>query len=155
MKVVRLAKKNEGLIQDLIQETTEHEEKLTEHEQTIDSIADKVSNIADITRSITGITTIELENCIKGNLLELHIKGNNTVFESLKLSDNLYLSDDLYLKGDSLIVVKDQDGKSKKYELNIQEPLRQNGTVYDEYVLKEGKAQVIRRINEDNICPLK
>lgn len=149
LKVERLAKKNEGLIQDLIQETTEHEEKLTEHEQTIDSIADKVSNIADITRSITGITTIELENCIKGNLLELHIKGNNTVFESLKLSDNLYLSDDLYLKGDSLIVVKDQDGKSKKYELNIQEPLRQNGTVYDEYVLKEGKAQVIRRINED------
>lgn len=149
LKVERLAKKNEGLIQDLVQETTEHEEKLTEHEQTIDSIADKVSNIADITRSITGITTIELENCIKGNLLELHIKGNNTVFESLKLSDNLYLSDDLYLKGDSLIVVKDQDGKSKKYELNIQEPLRQNGTVYDEYVLKEGKAQVIRRINED------
>ena len=139
----------EGKISQLVQETTEHEEKLTEHEQTIDSIADKVSNIADITRSITGITTIELENCIKGNLLELHIKGNNTVFESLKLSDNLYLSDDLYLKGDSLIVVKDQDGKSKKYELNIQEPLRQNGTVYDEYVLKEGKAQVIRRINED------
>ena len=149
LKVERLAKKNEGLIQDLVQETTEHEEKLTEHEQTINSIADKVSNIADITRSITGITTIELENCIKGNLLELHIKGNNTVFESLKLSDNLYLSDDLYLKGDSLIVVKDQDGKSKKYELNIQELLRQNGTVYDEYVLKEGKAQVIRRINED------
>ena len=149
LKVERLAKKNEGLIQDLIQETTEHEEKLTEHEQTIDSIADKVSNIADITRSITGITTIELENCIKGNLLELHIKGNNTVFESLKLSDNLYLSDDLYLKGDSLIVIKDQDGKSKEYELNVQEPLRQNGTVYDEYVLKEGKAQVIRRINED------
>ena len=139
----------EGKISQLVQETTEHEEKLTEHEQTIDSIADKVSNIADITRSITGITTIELENCIKGNLLELHIKGNNTVFESLKLSDNLYLSDDLYLKGDSLIVVKDQDGKSKKYELNIQELLRQNGTVYDEYVLKEGKAQVIRRINED------
>lgn len=139
----------EGKISQLVQETTEHEEKLTEHEQTIDSIADKVSNIADITRSITGITTIELENCIKGNLLELHIKGNNTVFESLKLSDNLYLSDDLYLKGDSLIVVKDQDGKSKEYELNVQEILRQNGTVYDEYVLKEGKAQVIRRINAD------
>ena len=59
------------------------------------------------------------------------------------------MSDDLYLKGDSLIVIKDQDGKSKEYELNVQEPLRQNGTVYDEYVLKEGKAQVIRRINED------
>ena len=90
-----------------------------------------------------------MENCIKGNLLELHIKGNNTVFESLKLSDNLYLSDDLYLKGDSLIVIKDQNGKSKEYELNIQDTLRQNGTVYDEYILKEGKAQVIRRINAD------
>ena len=149
LKVERLAKKNEGLIQDLIQETTEHEEKLTKHEQTMDSITDKVSNMADLTRSIEGIRTISLENCIKGNLLELHIKGNNTVFESLKLSDNLYLSDDLYLKGDSLIVIKDQNGKSKEYELNIQDTLRQNGTVYDEYILKEGKAQVIRRINAD------
>lgn len=149
LKVERLAKKNEGLIQDLIQETTEHEEKLTKHEQTIDSITDKVSNMADLTRSIEGIRTISLENCIKGNLLELHIKGNNTVFESLKLSDNLYLSDDLYLKGDSLIVIKDQNGKSKEYELNIQDTLRQNGTVYDEYILKEGEAQVIRRINAD------
>ena len=149
LKVERLAKKNEGLIQDLIQETTEHEEKLTKHEQTMDSITDKVSNMADLTRSIEGIRTISLENCIKGNLLELHIKGNNTVFESLKLSDNLYLSDDLYLKGDSLIVIKDQNGKSKEYELNIQNTLRQNGTVYDEYILKEGKAQVIRRINAD------
>ena len=149
LKVERLAKKNEGLIQDLIQETTEHEEKLTKHEQTMDSITDKVSNMADLTRSIEGIRTISLENCIKGNLLELHIKGNNTVFESLRLSDNLYLSDDLYLKGDSLIVIKDQNGKSKEYELNIQDTLRQNGTVYDEYILKEGKAQVIRRINID------
>ena len=149
LKVERLAKKNEGLIQDLIQETTDHEEKLTKHEQTMDSITDKVSNMADLTRSIEGIRTISLENCIKGNLLELHIKGNNTVFESLKLSDNLYLSDDLYLKGDSLIVIKDQNGKSKEYELNIQNTLRQNGTVYDEYILKEGKAQVIRRINAD------
>jgi hypothetical protein len=149
LKVERLAKKNEGLIQDLIQETTEHEEKLTKHEQTMDSITDKVSNMADLTRSIEGIRTISLKNCIKGNLLELHIKGNNTVFESLKLSDNLYLSDDLYLKGDSLIVIKDQNGKSKEYELNIQDTLRQNGTVYDEYILKEGKAQVIRRINAD------
>lgn len=149
LKVERLAKKNEGLIQDLIQETTEHEEKLTKHEQTMDSITDKVSNMADLTRSIEGIRTISLKNCIKGNLLELHIKGNNTVFESLKLSDNLYLSNDLYLKGDSLIVIKDQNGKSKEYELNIQDTLRQNGTVYDEYILKEGKAQVIRRINAD------
>ena len=149
LKVERLAKKNEGLIQDLIQETTDHEEKLTKHEQTMDSITDKVSNMADLTRSIEGTRTISLENCIKGNLLELHIKGNNTVFESLKLSDNLYLSDDLYLKGDSLIVIKDQNGKSKEYELNIQDTLRQNGTVYDEYILKEGKAQVIRRINAD------
>ena len=160
LKVERLAKKNEGLIQDLIQETTEHEEKLTKHEQTMDSITDKVSNMADLTRSIEGIRTISLENCIKGNLLELHIKGNNTVFESLKLSDNLYLSDDLYLKGDSLIVIKDQNGKSKEYELNIQDTLRQNGTVYDEYILKENLEQfeslstlsALRSRNKHNNC---
>lgn len=138
-----------GKIEQLAEETTENTEKLTKHEQTIDSISDKVSNMADLTNSVTGNKTITLENCIEGDLLELNIKGNNTVFECLFLNDTLVLSDELYLKGDSLIVVTDSKGNSKEYELGIADVLRKNGEIYDEYILKEGKAKVIRRINAD------
>lgn len=149
LKVERLAKKNEGLIQDLTQETTENTEKLTKHEQTIDSISDKVSHIEETTNTIEGNKTIQLGNAIAGELIELHIYGNNDVFSYLTISDDVVLSDDLYLLGDSIVVVKDSKGNSKEYELGITEPLRQKDDVYDEYVLKDGKAKIIRRINDD------
>lgn len=133
----------------LAQETTKNTEKLTQHEQTIDSISDKVSHIEETTNVIEGNKTISLGNAVAGELIELHIYGNNDVFSSLKIGDDVVLSDDLYLFGDSIIVVKDSKGNSKEYELGIKDVLRQKDDVYDEYVLKDGKAQIIRRINED------
>ena len=47
LKVERLAKKNEGLIKDIIEENTETSEKLTEVEQTIDGITQKVSSVEE------------------------------------------------------------------------------------------------------------
>lgn len=155
LKVERLAKKNEGLIQDLTQETTENTEKLTQHEQTIDSISDKVSHIEETTNTIEGNKTISLGNAVAGELIELHIYGNNDVFSSLKIGDDVVLSDDLYLFGDSIIVIKDSKGNSKEYELGIKDVLRQKDEVYDEYVLKDGKAQIIRRINLDGTIKTK
>lgn len=155
LKVERLAKKNEGLIQDLTQETTENTEKLTKHEQTIDSISDKVSHIEETTNTIEGNKTIQLGNAVAGELIELHIYGNNDVFSSLKISDDVVLSDDLYLLGDSLIVITDSKGNSKEYELGIKDVLRQKDDVYDEYVFKDGKAQIIRRINSDGTIKTK
>lgn len=139
----------------LAQETTENTKKLTQHEQTIDSISDKVSHIEETTNTIEGNKTISLGNAVAGELIELHIHGNNDVFSSLKIGDDVVLSDDLYLLGDSIIVVKDSKGNSKEYELGITEPLKQKDGVYDEYVLKDGKAQIIRRINENGTIKAK
>ncbi len=44
LRVERLAKKNEGLIQDIIEENTETSNKLTQHEQTIDSMKDTLKS---------------------------------------------------------------------------------------------------------------
>lgn len=82
LKVERLAKKNEGLIQDLIKETTENSEKMSEVEQTVDSINQKVESKIDVTQTTSGISEITLENCMNGDLLKLVIYGNNTVFEN-------------------------------------------------------------------------
>lgn len=154
LKVERLAKKNEGIIQDLVKENSEFEEKLTQITQDVDGISAKVENMADLTRDITGIKNITLNNCIAGTLLELHIYGNNTVFDYLYPSYDLYPSDDLYPHGDSIIEVTNyssgsEEGTTITYDLGITDVLRQNGDTADEYVLKEGKAQIIRRINKD------
>ena len=145
----------DGKILQLAQETTENTEKLTKHEQTIDSISDKVSHIEETTNVIEGNKAISLGNAVEGELIELHVYGNNDVFSSLKIGDDVVLSDDLYLLGDSIIVVKDSKGNSKEYELGIEDVLRQKEDVYDEYVLKDGKAQIIRRINEDGTIKAK
>ena len=47
------------------------------------------------------------------------------------------------------IIVTDEDGNSVTYDLGVQDVLRQSGSVYDEYILKDGTAKVIRRIAED------
>lgn len=48
------------------------------------------------------------------------------------------------LNGDSKIIFNEE-----VYYLGITEVLRQNGQVYDEYVLENGQAKIIRRINAD------
>lgn len=138
----------EGKIEQLVEETSEQSQKLTKVEQTVDSISQKVSDIEDLTRTAEGIKTVTLENCIEANLLELHIYGNNTVFNYLLLDDKLTLDDNLHLEGDDLISVTDKDNNIKTYSLGITEALRQNSEVCDEFVLANGQAKVIRRVNK-------
>lgn len=139
----------DGKITQLTQETTEHETKLTQQEQDINSIKQKVENVVELTQICAGNKTIILANCLKGELVKLRIKGNNTVFDCLYLNDTVTLNDELYLKGDSEITVTDDKSNTKIYELGIDDVLRKNGNIYDEYILEKGQAKVIRRINAD------
>lgn len=138
----------EGKIEQLVEETSEQSQKLTKVEQTVDSISQKVSDIEDLTQTTEGIKAVTLENCIEANLLELHIYGNNTVFNYLLLDDKLTLDDNLHLEGDDLISVTDKDNNIKIYSLGITEALRQNSEVCDEVVLENGQAKVVRRVNK-------
>lgn len=110
--------------------------------QKIESLASKVE---DLEREASG-TVLQLEECMEGPLLELHIYGNNTVFEYLYPDDTLYPDDNLYPYGDSRIKVTDEQGHETIYELGVMDVLRQKGTIRDEYVLKGGVAQIIRRL---------
>ena len=136
-------------IEGVISQIGDRSKKTTTITADIDGLNSKVTNIADLTNTVSGIKTITLENCIEGKLLELNIIGNNTVFDYLYPSNDLYPSDTLYPRGDSRIIVTDKDGNKQVYELGIMDVLRQKNNVYDEYILKDGKAKVIRRINKD------
>lgn len=136
-------------IESLANFITDTNASITAIELEQDKINAKVDKIVDLTKTVTANRTVILENCAKGDLLSLRIKGNNTVFKYLYPSDDLYPADDLFPMGDSRISVTDKDNNETVYELNITDVLRQNGEVYDEFVLKGGQAKVIRRINSD------
>lgn len=141
-------------IEGVISQIGDRSEKTTTITADIDGLNSKVTNIADVTNTVSGVKTITLENCVEGRLLELNILGNNTVFDYLFPANDLYPSDTLYPRGDSRIVVRNSKTGSEEvettiYELGVMDVLRQKNNVYDEYILKDGKAQVIRRINKD------
>jgi len=155
--IQRKINKMDGIIEDVIEEQTDYEHKLSQMLQDIDSITQKVENVADLTREVSGATKIQLNDCMAGELIELHIEGNNTVFDSQYLSDDLYLDDDVDLFGDSFIKITRQvkDGETIKEEietidLGIDTVLRQYKGVFDEYIIKDNKAQIIRRIGVDD-----
>lgn len=140
LRVDKQGQKIEGLITQI----GDRSEKTTSITADIEGLQSKVSNIQDLTQTTSGNKTITLANCAEGNLLSLRIKGNNTVFKYLYPEDDLYPADDLYPMGDSRILVNDS-----LYELGITEVLRKNEDVYDEFILENGQAKVIRRINKD------
>lgn len=74
LKVERLAKKNEGLIQDLVEENSETSKKLTLHEQTIDSMKDTLKS------QETKIETVET----KANTAQSTADTANTTANSAK-----------------------------------------------------------------------
>ena len=136
-------------INSIVQEIGDRSQKTTTITQDIDGIQSLVEDIEDLTVTVTGTRTITLEKCLETDILNLNIIGNNTVFDYLYPEDNLYPEDDLYPRGDSRIVVTNEDGTSVTYELRVNEVLRSNLETYDEYVLEENHAKVIRRVNAD------
>lgn len=141
--------KQNQVIDGIVTEVDEQNDKIAEIKATTDDIEMQVANMYNATKTVTAIKTVVMEKCIKGYLLKLRIKGNNSVFDRLYPADDLYPSDTLYPRGDSRIIVTDENGNSMMYELRVNEVLRANEEVYDEYILEDNFAKVIRRVNPD------
>lgn len=122
---------NKKILQ-LVSQTTENSNQITQMLLDIDGIQTEVSGVYDLTRAVTGTRQITLEECLNGYILEIHIKGNNYVFAE-----------------DSNITVTDSSNNVTTYDLGVNGVLRANSEVYDEYILKDNAAKVIRRVNSD------
>lgn len=97
--------KAEQRIELIETEIGDRSEKTSSITQEIDQIASLVQETIDITRTTQGIDPLVMDNCMQGYLLELHIYGNNTVFDGLYPSNALYPSNNLYPRGDARIRV--------------------------------------------------
>lgn len=147
--------KHEQQLQSIVKEIGDRTEKTTTITQDLESIELLAKQKADITNTVEGNGKIILENTMAGELLELYIYGNNSVFKPLLPSDTLYPSDDLYPMGDSLIKVTrqtiDKNGdiveeESEIIDLEQEEELRQKDDVRDEIFLTNNELKITRRI---------
>lgn len=154
--------KHEQQIQSLITQVGDRSDKQTSITQDIDKIELAVEDLEDLTFEVEGTNPITLEECVAGELLTLRIKGNNTVFDSLKPSNTLVPSDTLYPYGDSILILKHYTENEQheivetieRIDLGITQPLRyMSASVFDEFRYDydtEQKAKVIRRIGLTN-----
>ena len=164
LKVERLAKKNEGFIQDIIEENKETSSKLSKHEQTIDGITEQISNIQQFSKKLTGTNQLSISNAEKFQILEFIANGQTREFEYIYPSGDLYPSEDLYPQGvySKLTLVIDTQKRTrisenaKKIEIDIGEPLYSLDDICDKLKIevKEDKAtctvKVIRNLKYEN-----
>lgn len=146
--------KQEQKIKGIISQIGDRSQKTTTITADINGLSSKVEDIEYLVDNTSGMTQITLTNCYPGNIIELRIYGNNSVFDGLKPSNTLVPSDTLVPSGDSTIVVTDKDNVSKEYDFGEIEVLRRNGDTTDEFVVEKDKAYVIRRINRDGTIKL-
>ena len=137
-------------IQSITSQIGNRSQKTTTITQDIESIESKVEDIEDLTRTVTGNKTVTISDAFPDeNILELHIYGNNSVFNYLLPSDDLYPEDNLYPFGDSKIRFYNSK-QDITIELNILEVLRSNNEVKDELLIDaQGNVNLIRRVNSD------
>lgn len=113
LKVERLAKKNEGKIQDLVEETTENSKKITKHEQDIDGIKNKVSsNTTDINNNYQEIIQKLGDKAQKDDVISLENK-----VETIQTNTNyaIKITEDIQANGVSKVKTEtgytfDKDG---------------------------------------------
>lgn len=137
-------------IQSITSQIGDRSQKTTSITQDIESIESKVEDVEDLTRTATGNQTVTISDAYPNeDILELHIWGNNSVFNYLYPRDDLYPEDTLYPYGDSRIRFYN-DEEDRTIELGIEEVLRGNNEVKDElFIDYQGNVNLIRRVNPD------
>lgn len=95
-QVERKINKIDGIIEDVIEEQTDHENKLTQVLQDVDSLKQSVSNTIDYKREKEEVTEVHITDASKANILELKVKGNKTYATNVFPRTNLYPSSNLY-----------------------------------------------------------
>lgn len=172
LKVERLAKKNQGLIQDIIEQNTENSQKLTKVEQNVNSINLTVQDFTDFTREKKQIENIFIEDIAEGEgyMLKFVVYGNTNYFDTRQIKicvntkprgfgENIYLTtengEDLLTEGGQRFIIGSNSYciASKEIQLNdILRSLNINGEMYYDTleILQDGTIQVRRKIGVNN-----
>ena len=89
-QVERKINKIDGIIEDVIEEQTEHENKITQVMQDVDSLRQSINNTIDYKREAEGITQLYIKDAGKADVLKFEINGSKTYENNLLPRINLY-----------------------------------------------------------------
>lgn len=142
-----IANKNTQQIQSVVSQIGDRSEKTTTITQDIDTISQQISQVADLTKEETQNSALIIEDAIASDLIKFSIVGEMSL---LYPRDDLYPSNDLYPL-DSFLIIEDEEGNQNKLWLPLTYLHYWNVNVYDEFVVENGQAKIIRRVgvNED------
>lgn len=100
----RVDKQNQ-IIEQLVQESSEYGEKLVTHEQDINGLKQQVQSSATYKRTVEGVTEVHLTDAGEADILQFEVRGNKRYETSLFPDDDLYPCDDLYpnMEGSELL----------------------------------------------------
>lgn len=153
MRVERKADKNSGIIEDIIQETSEQNKKITQLSLSLEEIKGEISDIADVTITSEGNGSITAENINESEpiFVKVHATSNEN-YSFLYPGLTLYPSANTFTKSRTLLF-KNSNGYSTSYEIP-NDLLYLDENTYDEFVLdyEEQKCYIVHRveINENN-----
>lgn len=131
-----------GTITQMVSEIGDRSEKVTSITQDIDTISQQVAESVTLTKELSQNSALIIEDAYEGDLLKFTIVGNMSL---LYPSDELYPSDDLYPL-DSYLIVEDEEENQNKIYLPLTYLNYLNNEVYDEFVIENGQAKIIRRV---------
>lgn len=153
LKVERIAKKNEGLIEDVIEEQTDISNKLSSVVQNIDSINQTVKETLDFTVETSGKNELALIDCVDYNILKFEADAENVenteyFRESLKFKSTLYPK----FAGQTITLVVDTQTRVNPSENKLEykydiEPLHKFNDISDQFVVEYDE--------ENKICNIK
>lgn len=158
-----LVNKQEGYIQQVVEQTEENSKKITEGFQNIDEIRNSVSAIYDFTKTVSGKNQIKIENALDTNIIRLKIKPISNL-KGLYPSKKLFPSKRLFPKSatSALTIVVSQKSKGiskskffpgktlfpgkklfpvgsnerKEFKFNLINPLKIYNNITDEFVIE-------------------
>ena len=133
-------------ITQVVEEIGDRTNKSTTITQDIDSISQQVSSSITLTNDVSNITSLTVEDAFEADALKLSIIGEMSL---LYPSDDLYPNDDLYPL-DSYLIIEDEEGTKNKILLPLTYLHYLNATTYDEFVIENGQAKIIRRVGEND-----
>lgn len=133
-------------ITQVVEEIGDRSSKSTTITQDIDTISQQVSESVTLTKELKQNNLLEIEDGFEGNLLKFSIIGEMSLIYP---SDDLFPSDDLYPL-DSFLIIEDLEGSQNSVHLPLNYLHYLDENIYDEFIVENGQAKIIRRVGESS-----
>lgn len=159
--IITRLNRDEAQLEIVANETDENSEKIGQLELDFEEINLKVSEITDFIDDVTNMGTITLENAYESVIKSLSISGaisllfgndGQTYGTNVPYAEVLYPSSDLYGKNMNLIheyeVVNEEETTTEQEVIALPFTYLNylDSTTYDEFVLENSLAKIIRRV---------